>query len=57
MFKGADIFKGILFSAARQLYYTTRVHYDGDSGIITCDTYDQQQQRRNSFKMEGSSLR
>uniref|UniRef100_A0A8R1TKB5 BTB domain-containing protein n=1 Tax=Onchocerca volvulus TaxID=6282 RepID=A0A8R1TKB5_ONCVO len=33
-------------------YYTTRVHYDGDSGIITCDTYDQQQQRRNSFKME-----
>ncbi|KAL3994200.1 Zinc finger C2H2 type family protein [Acanthocheilonema viteae] len=40
-------------NATKQLsYYTTRVHYDGDSGIITCNTYDQQQQRRNSFKME-----
>uniref|UniRef100_A0A158Q8X5 C2H2-type domain-containing protein n=1 Tax=Elaeophora elaphi TaxID=1147741 RepID=A0A158Q8X5_9BILA len=40
-------------NAPRQTsYYTTRVHYDGDSGIITCDTYGQQQQRRNSFKIE-----
>ncbi|EJD76036.1 zinc finger protein [Loa loa] len=42
---------GLKHNTPKQLSYYTRVHYDGDSGIITCGTYDQQQ-RRNSFKME-----